>query len=244
MTIWLIGGTSESREIARLLCDRALPWVATVASDRACRLYAGLTGRVRTGLLTPQTIGEFLDCEDIRTIIDASHPFAIEISQLAIATGLPYLRFERSQAPILPPTIALPDLDALLGSDYLLGKRVLLLLGVKALAKFRSWHDLAELWARVLPESRELALAAGFPLERLIFATPPVPLERERQLWQTLRIDAAATKASGNPGGFAIKQAIARELNIPLYAIARPPMAYPCQTHEYATVLKFCQERT
>ncbi|MEO0948529.1 MAG: precorrin-6A reductase [Cyanobacteria bacterium J06641_5] len=243
MTIWVIGGTSESREIARMLSDRALPWVATVASDRARRLYAGLPGRVRAGCLTAQTIDRFLDREGIQVIIDASHPFAVEISQLAIATKRPYLRFERSQTPILLPAVALPNLEALLVPDYLAGKRVLLLLGVKALPDFRAWHDLTKLWARVLPESRELALAAGFPPEQLILETPPVPAERERLLWQNLQIDAVATKASGRPGGFETKQAIARELDIPLYAIARPPITYPRQTDNLEAILEFYQEQ-
>lgn len=241
MTIWLVGGTSESRAIARLLSDRALPWLATVASDRARRLYAGLPGRICPGRLTPETIADFLTREGIRAIVDASHPFAVEISRLAIATGLPYLRFERSQPSMLPPTVVLPDLEALLVPEYLQGKRVLLLLGVKALPKFERWHARADLWARILPESKALALAAGFPTERLILESPPVPPDRERQLWQTLQIDAVATKASGNPSGFATKQAIARELRIPLYAIARPKICYPRQTSDLASVLEFCQ---
>ncbi len=241
MTIWLVGGTSESRTIARRLSARQLPWVATVASDRACRLYTGLPGRIRTGRLTRATIGQFLAGERIRAIVDASHPFAVEISQLAAATGLPYLRFERSPVPARPPAVLLPDLEALLAPEYLENRTVLLLLGVKALPRFRNWHDRTELWARILPESQAQALAAGFPGERLILETPPVSPQKERSLWQKLGVQAVATKASGRAGGFATKLAVARELAVPLLTIARPVVDCPARTQDLAAVVRFCQ---
>ncbi|MEB3232868.1 MAG: precorrin-6A/cobalt-precorrin-6A reductase, partial [Leptolyngbyaceae bacterium] len=111
--IGLIGGTSESRAIAHHLSAANYPWVATVAAPRAVRLYAGLPGQVRVGPLNAAAFAHWCHTCGLRALIDASHPFATVISQQAIATGLPYLRFERPLTPLTPPAESLPDLDSL-----------------------------------------------------------------------------------------------------------------------------------
>ncbi len=72
----------------------------------------------------------------IRGIIDASHPFATEISQQAIAAAalrsIPYLRFERPTIPLEPPALKLPNLAAALCDQFLRDRLVLFTLGVKA----------------------------------------------------------------------------------------------------------------
>lgn len=256
--IWLVGGTSESRAIAEALRDHGFPWIATVVAESARKLYVGLPGQVRSGLLTPETLPSWLSQESIAGIVDASHPFATAISQLAIASGLPYLRFERSRAELTARTRVLPQLDAVLNPCYLSGRRVLLTLGVKALARFAPWQrdvppvvsgkesvpyrSCDRLWARVLPSksSIEVAIAAGFPRDRLIPQKLPVTYEQERSLWQRLQVDTVVSKDSGDAGGLAIKQAVAADLNVRLIVIARPAIAYPQQTNQIAVVLEFC----
>lgn len=241
--IWLIGGTSESRAIAQTLSAAHIPWVATVVTPRAVQLYRGLPGSVQVGPLTPAAVPEFLQTHSIQAIVDASHPFAVEISQLAIATGLPYLRFERPELAIAPPAQVVPNLNSVLQPQHLSQRRVLLTLGVKALPHFRSWHRQATLWARILPteSAKAQAIQAGFPGERLLPLRPPVTLEQERQLWQHLQVDTVITKASGVAGGIAVKQAIARELGTSLIVIARPPIQYPRQTADVDEVRAFCR---
>ena len=114
MTIWLIGGTSESRTIAQRLTQQGLPWLVTVVSPTAARLYAGLPGPIQSGALSPADIQSLIQQHSIRAIVDASHPFATEISKQAMATRLPYLRFERQVTPLEPPAESVPDLDTLL----------------------------------------------------------------------------------------------------------------------------------
>ncbi|HEY9751616.1 MAG TPA: precorrin-6A/cobalt-precorrin-6A reductase, partial [Coleofasciculaceae cyanobacterium] len=98
--IWLIGGTGESAELANQLTQAGIPVVVTVTTESARSLYPALPrSQVWIGRLTPETIRDFIQTHQICKILDASHPFAVEISQLAIATAtqlnLPYLRFER-----------------------------------------------------------------------------------------------------------------------------------------------------
>ena len=246
MTIWIVGGTSESRQVARQLSSANYPWVATVVTPEAQRLYITLNGRVSAGALTADTLPKFLSNEDICGIVDASHPFATEISHLAIAGAqahaLPYLRYERPRLAMAPATLRLPAIECLLQPQYLQGRRILLAIGVQSLAQLAPWQACSQLWARIWPSerSRDRAIAAGFAAERLILQKPPRSVEDERRLWRSLQLDAVVTKASGQASGFDLKQAAAAQLGIQLIAIERPAIAYPQQTTSLECVLTFC----
>ncbi|MEO0648459.1 MAG: precorrin-6A/cobalt-precorrin-6A reductase, partial [Cyanobacteria bacterium J06650_10] len=96
--IWLIGGTSESAQLARALSEQALPYVVTVTTAAATKLYPD-DARVWVGLLNAQSAAQFIAQWQVRCILDASHPFASEISQLAMncaeSQSIDYLRYER-----------------------------------------------------------------------------------------------------------------------------------------------------
>jgi precorrin-6A/cobalt-precorrin-6A reductase len=246
--LWLIGGTSESREIAIEISRLNLSCVVTVTTEDATRLYPKhpcLT--VVINRLDKQKAGEFLKKYRIKRIIDASHPYACEISQLAIHLAatyqLPYLRYER---PILDRknVIEVESLYTLLNNNYLQGKRVLLTIGYQSLKFFQDWQDKATLYARILPkiDSLQAALNAGFSPKHLIAFRPPLDYAMEKALWQHWQIETVISKASGNVGGEAIKRQISQELNIPLILIQRPSLSYPQQTSKLEEVKQFCQQ--
>ncbi|MBO9997612.1 MAG: cobalt-precorrin-6A reductase [Cyanobacteria bacterium SID2] len=243
--IWLIGGTSESREIAHRLSREGFPWVVTVTTPSAVRLYRNLLGTVEIGPLSPETIDGFLDRHSIDVIIDASHPFSTSVSKLAISTGLPYLRFERPRVPLPENTLVLRDLPSLLEPQYLQGRRILLTLGVQALSHFSPWLDRCQLWARILPDEASIrqGLDAGFPHDRLIPQRLPISLETECQLWKKLRVDTVVTKAAGVAGGVDIKQAAARVLNVHLVVLDRPKIDYPKMTSNPAKIFDFIRDK-
>ncbi|MEM6256177.1 MAG: cobalt-precorrin-6A reductase [Cyanobacteria bacterium P01_D01_bin.156] len=242
MTIWLIGGTSESRALAQHLTQQGLPWLVTVVSPTAARLYEGLPGPIQSGALSLADMQSLIQQHRIRAIVDASHPFATEISKQAIATGLPYLRFERQTTSLEPPAESVPDLNTLLQPTYLENRRVLLTLGIKALHRFQPWQQRAHLWARILPTARDQAIQAGFAPAQLICDRSPTNALAEQTLWQKLSVDTVITKASGVPGGVPIKLAAAKALGVRLLVIARPAIAYSQQTHNLERVLEFCQQ--
>ncbi len=248
-TVWLIGGTSESRELAAGLVNRGVPCVVTVTTDAARSLYASLPQlRIRVGKLQPPDLEAFCRLENIRVILDASHPWAVQISQLAMAVAtnahLPYLRYERPSLPeILNSSIhqRLKDFATLLAGDYLTNQRVLLTIGYQPLPLFQPWQEQATLFARVLPsaQSLQVAQAAGFTSDRLIALRPPVPEALELALWHHWRISLVVTKASGIPSGEEIKRNLGDRLQIPLITIERPPIDYLQHTNRLETALDF-----
>lgn len=248
--IWLIGGTQESATLALALAQRQIPCIVTVTTNSAKLLYPDVSGlRLWVGRLSREKLREFCQEQQIVAILDASHPYAVEISQMAITVSqeydVPYLRYERPAVESLDhgQAIYLDGFEALLAGDYLAHHRVLLTLGYRPLQMFKPWQNRAILFARLLPSTTALAAAlqAGFTPDRLICLRPPISANLEQALWQNWRISLVVTKASGNAGGEDVKHTIAARLGIPLIVIKRPVVEYPQKTSDISTAIGFCQ---
>ncbi len=270
--IWLIGGTQESAQLAAAIAEAQLACTVSVTTETAKQLYVFSVQKaenhaplkVWVGRLTPETATSFLHQQQIVAVLDASHPYAVEISQLAIATttqlGIPYLRFERpdwkdargkdegggrkDEGEKKEKGLVFQSFSELVATDILQGQRVLLVVGYRPLALFKPWQDRATLFARLLPSvtAIEAAIAAGFTPDRLFAMRPPISPDLEKALWQHWQISLVVTKSSGIAGGEDVKRQVAAELGIPLVAIARPPIIYPQQTGDLTTALAFCQK--
>ena len=184
--------------------------------------------------------------EQIKGIIDASHPYALAISQRAIALSsrllIPYLRYERpSVETTSTKVINCNNFTTLLESNYLQDERVLLTVGCNSLHLFRNWQERATLFTRILPtvNSLEIAASAGFTPDRIIALRPPVSFDLEIALCHQWGISLVVSKANGIAGGEDIKQQVADTLNIPLIIISRPKLDYPQLTNNPDEVINF-----
>ena len=250
--LWLVGGTSESAKLAAAIAQAHFACTVTVTTEAARSLYPPAPElRVLVGRMNANQLGQFLLQQKIVAVLDASHPYAVEVSRMAIATAnqlqIPYLRYERPSVDTQLNTqslIHLDSFDTLLAGDYLQGQRVLLTIGYRPLQLFRSWQEQSRLFARILPSvtALEAAVAAGFTSDRLISLRPPISAKLEKALWQHWQISLVITKASGTAGGEDIKQSVAIELGIPLIIINRPDIEYPQQTSDLLTALEFCRQ--
>lgn len=234
--LWIIGGTGEAVKLARALVNLQISCLVTVTTPAASQAYPRQPGlQVRVGALALDTLPGFIQEQGIGAILDASHPFALEITKGAIAAAqqlqIPYWRYERP-TPDLPPhplVQQVADLHQVLRADLLAQQRVLLTLGYRWLSAFQPWQQQSTLFARILPSPTALAaaLAAGFTPDRLIALRPPISVALELALWQDWQITRVITKASGQAGGEATKQIVAQRLGIPLLIIRRPAITYP-----------------
>lgn len=246
MTIWIIGGTGESVAIVRAISKITANYVVTVTTSEARQLY-GLQCQVVVGAMDRLSIELFCAHHAIAAIVDASHPFAREISRNAIIVSrkqnLPYLRYERAIVDTSNSAThtELDSFDTLIRGNYLLDRKVLLTVGCKVLPQFQIWQSRATLFARILPRlnSLQIALNSGFSSDRIIAFRPPVSEIMEKALWQQWKISLVVTKASGKSGGEDIKRRLADELGISLITIARPKINYPQQTSQIDRVVQF-----
>lgn len=261
--VWVIGGTQESRWLVEKLLShlqgtvRSSWLLVSVTTDTAKRLYPENPAvNLWVGKLTPDRADTFIAANNIGAILDASHPFASNISQLAIALahrhGLPYLRYERpaiSPGPEdawldtrgRPGNVCLKHLPDLFTGGYLKQERTLLLLGYRWLPGFALWQSQSILFVRILPSQSALAasLNAGFTSDRIIALRPPISASLEKALWQQWQITQVVTKASGQAGGEDHKQAIAAEQGVRLIRLVRPAVSYPAQTSCLDTAVRF-----
>lgn len=100
--IWLIGGTQESAVIARDLVQQQISCTVSVTTAAARSLYPQDPNlQIWVGRLDAHSLPQFLSQQQVVAILDASHPFAVEISEQAIAVAaefhIPYLRYERPE---------------------------------------------------------------------------------------------------------------------------------------------------
>ncbi|MEL4894923.1 cobalt-precorrin-6A reductase [Crocosphaera sp. Alani8] len=245
--LWLIGGTGDSVTIGQSIKDNSFHCLITVTTPTAAKLYpSDSLVDLQIGKLDTANIRQLCHRETIKGIIDASHPFAVNISQTVMQVaeneGIPYLRYERPSLTDNSYPLYLNSFEDLIRGDYLRNKRVLLTIGCKNLDQFQSWHQQATLYARILPQldSLQMALKAGFSSSQIIALRPPITLELEQALWQQWAIDLLVTKASGTQGGEDIKVQVAKKLAVPLIVIKRPLLNYPQQTEQLSDIIKFC----
>ncbi|WP_020661327.1 cobalt-precorrin-6A reductase [Amycolatopsis benzoatilytica] len=229
MTVLVLGGTAEARDLAARLHERAIPVVSSLAG-RVSRPRLPV-GEVRIGGFGGvEGLTAWLREHRVQAVVDATHPFAERIGANAFhaarAAGVPLLRLAR---PGWQPadgdrwhwTADLEEAAALLPG---LGERVFLTSGRQGLAAFA---DLDPLWFLIrcvdppnqpLPRRYELVLDRG-----------PYRLDGERALMTEHDIDVLVTKDSGG-AMTAAKLAAARELGLPVVVVRRPPRPSTTET--------------
>ncbi|MFJ1761434.1 cobalt-precorrin-6A reductase [Amycolatopsis sp. NPDC088138] len=218
--ILVLGGTGEARKLASELTDRGVRVVSSLAG-RVARPRLPV-GEVRVGGFGgPEGLAAYLRENDVRAVVDATHPFAERIganaAKAAELTKIPLLRLARPGWQEHPGDLwhwaddladaarKLPDL----------GKRVFLTSGRQGLPAFAHLDDLWFLIRCVdppeppLPRHHELLLARG-----------PYEVDSEREL--LTRVDVLVTKDSGG-GLTSAKLTAARELRVPVLLVRRPP---------------------
>ena len=226
MRILVLGGTTEASELARLIAGDAR-FAATLS-------LAGRTANPKA-LPVPTRIGGFggadglarwLGDERIAAVVDATHPYAPNISRNALAacraTGVPLASLRRPawERAVGDRWIDVPDAAAAASALGAEPARVFLSLGRLEIAAFAA-EPRHHYVARSIDPPGDVALP---PDIRFIFARGPFDEPAERALLETERITVVVSKNSGGAATYA-KIAAARALGLPVVMIARPDKA-------------------
>ncbi|MGQ9556813.1 MAG: precorrin-6A reductase [Desulfurispora sp.] len=258
--ILLLGGTAETHQILAGLLSRALPVIVSTATPLGKKLLeehlpprvlSGGPVEVRCGRLDASGLVELIQKRGIRLVVDATHPYAGEVSRQALLacreTGITCLRFSRPrQEPGQYRLVyRVPDYLSAARRAGELGFRIFLTTGSKTVPIFAGELDPQRLIVRVLPDPQTIAglLEIGIPARQIIAAQGPFSRELNLAMFRDWRADVVVSKQSGAAGGQEAKLAAARQLDLPVVLIERPPEIGPVQVFEdVAELLRTVQE--
>ena len=230
--ILVLAGTQDGREIAAGLREAGYEVIASVVSEYGRELVAQSGVPVQAAAMDEHELQQFVIQHGIRLMIDATHPYAVNVSrnarQVAANLHIPCLRYERpdSALPIYAKLVLAPDMQRAAEMAVGLGKTVFLTTGSHSLPLFRAaaaGRD-CRLIARVLPQPEVIAdcIANGFSPADIIAAQGPFSQELNRELFRAYGADVMVTKNSGAIGGTDAKIAAAIELGLIIVVVQRP----------------------
>ena len=242
----ILGGTGE----ARMLAEQAVSEFGTrlrVVTSLAGRTAepVPLAGEVRRGGFGGITgLTTYLRSTGVDMLIDATHPFAAQISHHAVeaaaAAAIPRLVLARPPWQRQPGDtwIEVDDAAAALAATLPSIRRIWLTVGRGDLAVFSGRPDLWFLVRRVDPPEEPLPLANY----GLLLGRGPFAIADERRVLAEHRIEALIARASGG-GATEAKLVAAREAGLPVIMIRRPAAPPGPQADSPAAALAWLRER-
>ncbi|WP_102897438.1 cobalt-precorrin-6A reductase [Phaeobacter piscinae] len=220
--ILLLGGTAEASQLAKTLAETGADAVFSYAGRTAKPVSQPLPTRVG-GFGGVDGLANYLRAEGITHVIDATHPFAAQMSTNAVhacdAAGVPLCAFERPawqagegdswlHADSIESAVnALPDAPA----------RVFLAIGKQNLAQFAAKPQHHYLLRLVDAPEADLPL----PHTTVEIARGPFDAAGDTALMQRHGITHVVAKNAGGAGA-AAKLTAARTLGLPVVMIGRP----------------------
>lgn len=228
----ILGGTGEAAELAQ----------AIAASSKLTKLevIVSLAGRTQQPIQDSQRIGgfggvegliDYLQTEQIDLLIDATHPFAAQISHhahlAATAVKIPHLLLMRPEWVKIAGDnwIEVPNNAAAAGEILLnlnknnLVRRIFLTIGRQELTAYAHLQNQWFLMRMIDPPLPDTPMPPG----QILLERGPFSLAGERSLLQEYRIQAIVSKNSGGEATYG-KIVAARELGLPIVMVQRPPL--------------------
>jgi precorrin-6A/cobalt-precorrin-6A reductase len=229
--IWIIGGTINATHICSSLVSAGFPVLISVTTDYGRQLSEVTGVEVIKGMLDDTQMCDLINTRGIKVAVDASHPFAAEVSKNAIKvakqTNVTYIRFER-QNTVYERAMYVsgyPEAVAHLGKT---DGNILITTGSKNIHQFTPLGT-DRLYARVLSSSESMLQCdkAGLKPSHIIGITGVCSVELNLSLLKEFNIRHIVTKDSGNEGGLREKIEAAQKAGVEVIIIKRPVIHYP-----------------
>lgn len=248
--IFLIAGTQDGRKLAELLLGRNFDVTASVVSDYGRKLLETCTGiKINDKPLDEDELEKILREGDFKFLIDASHPYAKNISANAIAAAQAanvfYIRYERAEIVFdYDKIFPVESYEAAAFKAAELGKNIYLTTGSRSLKIFVERLRDCNLTVRILPTAEVLTQCEtlGLSPKQIVAVQGPFSTELNVELFKHAGAEVIVTKNSGQIGGADTKLEAAKVLNLPVVMIARPKIFYPNLARTFDDVLKVVGE--
>ncbi len=156
---WLFSGTSDGNKIAQDLVSKNYSIKVFVASKYGQIIAAETLPQniIKTGRMNVDEIFTLGEREAPEKVIDATHPYALEISKNLMRfcqkKGIPYIRYERPEEMIVEENVYyVDDVEQAAKKAKSLGLRILLTLGSKKIEDFLCDELRDQVYIRKLPD--------------------------------------------------------------------------------------------
>ena len=216
----ILGGTGDAVALAKQAAQ--IPHLEVITSLAGRTQTASAPGNTRIGGFGGAAgLADYLRDRQIHLLIDATHPFAAQItwnaSIAAKEVGIPHLMLIR---PAWEKTLGdhwIEVQNNAIAATVLPAPRIFLTIGRQELSAFAYQSDHWFLMRMIDPP----ALDASVPNGKILLERGPFKLADERELLQNYDIGAIVSKNSGGDATYA-KIVAARELKIPVVMVQRP----------------------
>lgn len=238
----VLGGTADASALAAALARTRVDAVYSYGGRTRAPLAQPLPTRIG-GFGGVGGLADYIRTERITHVIDATHPFAAQISRNAVAacaeTDTPLLALERSSWTKTSGDdwIEVADVDAAVAALPEPPATIFLAIGRQHIAPFGGRQQHAYTLRFVDPPERPLP----FPAE-VIVSRGPFTLQSEVELLRTRRIALIVARNSGGDGARA-KIDAARLLGLPVILIARPDVPDRPRVDSVAEVMAWLGHR-
>lgn len=251
MKIFLTAGTEDGRKLAEFLARHGHEVTASVVSDYGKKILQQHDGiKISDKKLDADELTKILRENFFDALVDASHPYAVNVSQNAIdacrRTKIFYVRFERAEVEVSGENIFQVDsCESAAVKAAELGKNIFITTGSRNLKIFIDSPALknCNLTVRILPTAEVLRECESYGLtpKQIIAMQGPFSTELNVETFKHCRAEVIVTKNSGKIGGADTKLGAAKILNLPVVMIERPKIFYPNVAKTFDEVLNFIQ---
>jgi precorrin-6A/cobalt-precorrin-6A reductase len=221
MTLLVLGGTGEGRQLSARLHDAGTDHIVSLAGATRNPVRPDATVHIG-GYGGEDGFRRFVQSKSVQAIVDATHPFAIRMTRrsarVAAELGIPYLQVLRPPWEPGPGDIWHKIDDESEAANFVKpGQVVFLATGRQTLSRFANLAH-AHLVCRQIDPPQG---AFPFPNGQFEIGRPPFSVEHECALFERLRVDWLITK---NAGGDAPRSKLvaANRMGLPVLMIKRP----------------------
>ena len=234
--VWLFSGTSDGNQIAKDLITKNCYLKVFVATQYGRNVTSQTLPLkiIQAGRLTIDDMFERGRIDAPEKVIDATHPFAVEVSknlmEFCRTTEIPYIRYERPEDTIEEDNVYFVDnVEQAAEKAKTIGKQILLTLGSKNIDPFLCEELRGRISIRMLPDPQLIQdlLSKGVSPDKIIAMQGPFSISSNKAVMVDRSIDCLVTKSSGLEGGVKDKIVAAQELAISVIVIKRPDIHYP-----------------
>ncbi|MBC7968906.1 MAG: cobalt-precorrin-6A reductase [Verrucomicrobia bacterium] len=244
MRVLILGGTGDAIALAAQISMLANVTVMTSLAGRTLQPVAPV-GNVRVGGFGgADGLAAYLREHGIDVLIDATHPFAAQMSwnAAAAATTIDILHLMLVRPEWKKVTddrwLEVESVEAAAQAIPMAAKRVFLTIGRQQLAPFAPLTECWFLMRSIDPPASDLPLPKG----KLLLDRGPFTLDSERELLKKYEIEAIVSKNSGGDATYA-KIIAARELGMSIVMVQRPAMPPGARASDVDSAVQWLKQR-